>query len=54
MIKLLCRSCSVVNTKEELRPSGKIKGLSLLSSNRIKTCKNCKGKIFMEVSDEYN
>lgn len=52
MTKLLCRSCASVNTREELRPSGKIKGLSLESSKKLKTCKNCSGRIFMEVSDE--
>ncbi len=47
--KFLCRSCATVNTLDEMKPSRKISGLSLLSSNNMKTCKNCNGRIFVEV-----
>ncbi|QDP59542.1 MAG: hypothetical protein GOVbin4162_116 [Prokaryotic dsDNA virus sp.] len=43
---LICYRCLTPQTKEELKPSGKIKSLTKEDSKSMKTCKNCKCRVF--------
>ena len=43
---MICYKCFTFNEEHELRPSGKIKSLSAESSRKLKTCKNCKCRVF--------
>ena len=42
-----CYRCLAVQSKDEMRQAGKMKGLSFDSSRKFKMCKSCKGKVFL-------
>jgi len=43
----ICYKCLMVQSKNEMRKPGKVKGLSLESSRNIKMCKSCSCKVFL-------
>lgn len=43
----ICYKCLAVQTKDEMRPSSKIKKLSVEASRKFKMCKGCKGRVFL-------
>lgn len=47
-----CFRCGTEQTRQETRPSSKIKGLSEETSRLVKMCKNCKCRIFLIRGDE--
>ena len=48
---IMCYRCYTPQTRDQLKPSGKVKGLSLESSKSIKRCKNCKCKVFFTIEE---
>lgn len=42
----ICYKCLAVQTKDEMRPSGKIKKLTVEESRKFKMCRDCKGRVF--------
>lgn len=47
----ICYRCYSVHNFEELRQSSKINNLSVEESRKIKMCKNCKCRIFIQLNN---